>query len=419
VVYETVVANLNSNRTSFRWNTNVPNVVSVYRRVLANSPDLQTDIIAMGVMMNIQNLYNSPADSISPLTGAELWARKVRKCYLVAGIFPFGYDFNFFVAPASATIVHSLTNVIYIGTEQGDKFAIGGSYTNRAWYDPIYQASTNRVAVYGDIPRQAWGAIGVLAAVRGTNFNGLQLFTPSSFGTNLIHGSPAGSNTFYVGTGSQQYWTMPNASTNAICTMLEDLFRREPSRGLTGKFVDRSGDTIYGKLSVTPVTTNAISVGTALVVDTATNRVAIGKPRDQYNPYVQATMELFGSNVTATAGEYEPMLQFSRPQNGVSSFAQGARFVFGRDVVPTGLSSNPSLKWQLKSDNTVNIHSTSTWADIVTLNLTGVVLGKPLTFPTNYTASDFAPRAGYIFFVASNNAIYSVSTTKTNLIVAP
>ena len=361
VVYETVVANLNSNRTSFRWNTNVPNVVSVYRRVLANSPDLQTDIIAMGVMINIQNLYNSPADSISPLTGAELWARKVRKCYLVAGIFPFGYEFNFYVAPASATIVHSLTNVIYIGVEQGEKFAIGGSYTNRAWYDPIYQASTNRVAVYGDIPRQAWGAIGVLAAVRGTNFNGLQLFTPSSFGTNLIHGSPAGSNTFYVGTGSQQYWTMPDASTNAICTMLEDLFRREPSRGLTGKFVARGGDTIYGNLSVTPVTTNAISVGTALVVDTVGNKTMFGVARDSANnPIINARVEIVGSNATATV-EAETVAQFSRSTGAGLSFAQGARFVLGRYKTPSAFSGDTSFALEVKTDNSGLLNTAATW----------------------------------------------------------
>ena len=38
---------------------------------------------------------------------------------------------------------------------------------------------------------------------------------------------------------------------------------------------------------------------------------------------------------------------------------------------------------------------------------------------TNYNANNFIPASGFVTFVPSNNAIYSVSTTKTNLIVAP
>ncbi len=38
---------------------------------------------------------------------------------------------------------------------------------------------------------------------------------------------------------------------------------------------------------------------------------------------------------------------------------------------------------------------------------------------TNYVAANFAPTAGYIKFVGSNNALYAVSDTKTNLISAP
>ena len=42
-----------------------------------------------------------------------------------------------------------------------------------------------------------------------------------------------------------------------------------------------------------------------------------------------------------------------------------------------------------------------------------------LQVATNYVAADFTPIQGYISFASSNNALYSVSTTKTNLIVTP
>jgi hypothetical protein len=42
-----------------------------------------------------------------------------------------------------------------------------------------------------------------------------------------------------------------------------------------------------------------------------------------------------------------------------------------------------------------------------------------LQVATNFVAADFVPVPGMITFAASNNALYSVSTTKTNLIVTP
>lgn len=40
-------------------------------------------------------------------------------------------------------------------------------------------------------------------------------------------------------------------------------------------------------------------------------------------------------------------------------------------------------------------------------------------FGTNYVGAAFTPISGYIFLVASNNALYAVSATKTNLVSAP
>jgi len=42
-----------------------------------------------------------------------------------------------------------------------------------------------------------------------------------------------------------------------------------------------------------------------------------------------------------------------------------------------------------------------------------------LLWATNYVAAAFSPTSGYIKFVGSNNALYAVSATKTNLISAP
>lgn len=56
------------------------------------------------------------------------------------------------------------------------------------------------------------------------------------------------------------------------------------------------------------------------------------------------------------------------------------------------------------------------WTGTATGNGSGLT---NILFKTNYVAANFAPSAGYIKFVGSNNALFAVSATKTNLISAP
>lgn len=66
----------------------------------------------------------------------------------------------------------------------------------------------------------------------------------------------------------------------------------------------------------------------------------------------------------------------------------------------------------------------SSGTPILAISETGIISGNGasvtnLLFKTNYVAAEFAPTSGYIKFVGSNNALYAVSATKTNLISAP
>lgn len=71
-----------------------PDAVSVYRKILATQPDTSVTIVTVGFLTNIAELLKSPADSISPLTGTELVAKKVKKLVSMAGKFPSGKEFN-------------------------------------------------------------------------------------------------------------------------------------------------------------------------------------------------------------------------------------------------------------------------------------------------------------------------------------
>ncbi|HYG76413.1 MAG TPA: PKD domain-containing protein [Planctomycetota bacterium] len=57
---------------------NVPDAVKVYREVLSKQPDGSVVIITVGSPSNVSSLLNSGPDAISPLTGVELVAKKVK-----------------------------------------------------------------------------------------------------------------------------------------------------------------------------------------------------------------------------------------------------------------------------------------------------------------------------------------------------
>lgn len=61
-----------------------PDVVKMYRQILANSPDKSLTLVTIGPATNISDLLDSGPDDISPLTGIELVTRKL-KFYAAGG----------------------------------------------------------------------------------------------------------------------------------------------------------------------------------------------------------------------------------------------------------------------------------------------------------------------------------------------
>lgn len=64
---------------------------NLLRFTLANAKE-KMDVIAVGPLTNIKNLLQSQADGISPLSGIELVRQKVRKLYLMGGVFAENYQ---------------------------------------------------------------------------------------------------------------------------------------------------------------------------------------------------------------------------------------------------------------------------------------------------------------------------------------
>lgn len=84
----------------------VPDVIEVYRRVLARQSDRSVTMIAVGQMNNLVDLLRSPPDEFSKLLGHELVRRRVKTLFVMAPYFnernTYQKAFNFTTAPAVA-----------------------------------------------------------------------------------------------------------------------------------------------------------------------------------------------------------------------------------------------------------------------------------------------------------------------------
>lgn len=74
----------------------LPEAPTLYRKILAQQPDSSVTVISVGFSTNLARLLDTPADDISPLTGKELVAKKVKLLCTMAGCFnnPDLFEYN-------------------------------------------------------------------------------------------------------------------------------------------------------------------------------------------------------------------------------------------------------------------------------------------------------------------------------------
>lgn len=65
--------------------TQFPETPQLYRRVLSEAPDSSVTLVSVGFSTNLARLLASEPDSISPLSGRDLIAKKVKNTVLMAG----------------------------------------------------------------------------------------------------------------------------------------------------------------------------------------------------------------------------------------------------------------------------------------------------------------------------------------------
>ena len=217
---------------------NAPDAVTLYRQILANQPNNSVTIVTHGPLTNIYNLYNSPADSISPLTGSQLMLAKVKTIVCQGGDYPSmsgGPQGNFGGDPASCAVINSLANtsiqIYFSGQTLGLSTLV--SVANMATNNPVYLAFMRHHEyvgeAYGTVTTwYSWDPLTALFAVVGSSYQGTAYFNISAAGINTIN-TTNGNNSFSSASGGNMYYLTNAVSYANLATALSAIVCTPPN----------------------------------------------------------------------------------------------------------------------------------------------------------------------------------------------
>jgi pyrimidine-specific ribonucleoside hydrolase len=184
----------------------VPDAVSVYRKILFAQPDTSVTVVTVGFLTNLAGLLQSTPDSICPLSGKDLVLKKVKKLVSMAGRFPSGNEFNVHMDSTASMYVYENwpTPVILTGFEIGEKIHTGLRVMKmNVTQSPVKDVFSLSIPMAEEDKngRMSWDETAVLIAVYGTEgffdrVTGTMKVNPD--GSNGWIDSPAGKHTYVV-----------------------------------------------------------------------------------------------------------------------------------------------------------------------------------------------------------------------------
>ncbi len=173
--------------------TGYPTTASMYRKIFAAHPTTPITLLIPTLLYGMYDFMTSAADSVSPLTGAQLWAQNVTNggsMYLEGGPTCGGAGPTLPTLPATTPCVTSVTgdNTMYYPTQGQYVIAhLGGMPTylmegspapngpgvlvTRTSNDPLYLASVT----YGNDSRTAWDSLGTMMILTPVFQGGVQI----------------------------------------------------------------------------------------------------------------------------------------------------------------------------------------------------------------------------------------------------
>jgi len=150
----------------------VPDAITVYRKILASQPDQSVTIVTIGFLTNLSNLLKSEPDEISKLSGMDLVKRKVKEVVSMAGGFPKGREFNVMIDSLASenVFLNWPTQITFSGFEIGNEIKTGlkliGNENLKSPVKDVY-ALAMPMSKGDEQGRMSWDQTAVLVGVRG------------------------------------------------------------------------------------------------------------------------------------------------------------------------------------------------------------------------------------------------------------
>lgn len=204
----------------------LPDGCKLYRRLLAGADDGSVTIISIGFVLCLDELLNSQADELSPLSGVELVSRKVREMHIMGGSFEgtgeAEYNFSTFPEQCYDFLTRWPENVpvTYSPAEVGDCV----DYPARQLLDDLAAEIDNPIKLtyqYFDCDngQRMWDPMTVINAIEGDS-----MFTLSPWGK-VIAGRDCVT-TFSESAGGHQRYQMVPANESEWGSGMVEVIRR-------------------------------------------------------------------------------------------------------------------------------------------------------------------------------------------------
>ena len=154
----------------------LPEAPALYHKLLAQQPDSSVTIISVGFSTNLARLLDTPADNVSPLTGKELVAQKVKLLCTMAGCFnnPNLFEYNVVKDIPAAKKIFSEWPTTLVTSPFEVGIAInypGSSIENDFGWAPMHPV-VEAYKSYQQMPydRPTWDLTSVLYSVEGPSY---------------------------------------------------------------------------------------------------------------------------------------------------------------------------------------------------------------------------------------------------------
>jgi Inosine-uridine preferring nucleoside hydrolase len=200
-----------------------PDCVAIYRSALAKQPPHSVAIVATGFATCLNRLLASPADAVSPLSGAELIKQKVKLLSVMGGKYPAGTEWNFECdAPGFHALFSQWTRQhgyppVYLNGFANGLYILAGAPAKAS---PAVNPTRYGLQLAKTDQRPMWDMLSALFAARGVAYQGTTYFTQSAPGTVTVDAT-TGADRWSTAVDSGHY-VLTNAASNETFSALFD-----------------------------------------------------------------------------------------------------------------------------------------------------------------------------------------------------